>query len=86
MGTAQTPMIDAHHHLWDRPGWRYLLDEILAELDEDRRADLLSRVSQSKQSLLTTTDIQLFDPMMIADWQRWRIENGTLMADSKETT
>ncbi|MEJ2486610.1 MAG: DNA replication/repair protein RecF [Anaerolineales bacterium] len=63
-----------------------LLDEILAELDEDRRADLLSRVSQSKQSLLTTTDIQLFDPMMITDWKRWRIENGTLMVDSKETT
>lgn len=21
------PIIDAHHHLWDRPGWRYLLEE-----------------------------------------------------------
>lgn len=21
------PIIDAHHHLWDRPGWRYLADE-----------------------------------------------------------
>ena len=59
-----------------------LLDEVLAELDEDRRADLLSRVSQSKQSLLTTTDIQLFDPGNIADWQRWRIENGTLQTES----
>jgi hypothetical protein len=26
------PIIDPHHHLWDRPGWRYLLDEILADL------------------------------------------------------
>lgn len=26
------PIIDAHHHLWDRPGWRYLLDEMLADL------------------------------------------------------
>src|SRR5689334_14021240 len=25
------PIIDAHHHLWDRPGWRYLLDELLAD-------------------------------------------------------
>src|ERR1700726_4149360 len=25
------PIIDCHHHLWDRPGWRYLLDELLAD-------------------------------------------------------
>jgi len=25
-------IIDPHHHLWDRPGWRYLLDEFLADL------------------------------------------------------
>ena len=28
------PIIDAHHHLWDRPGWRYLLDELLADVSE----------------------------------------------------
>jgi DNA replication and repair protein RecF len=59
-----------------------LLDEVLAELDEERRADLLSRVSRSKQSLLTTTDIQLFDPEIITDWQRWRIQNGTLQTET----
>lgn len=26
------PIIDPHHHLWDQPGWRYLLDELLADL------------------------------------------------------
>lgn len=26
-------IIDPHHHLWDRPGWRYLLDELLADLN-----------------------------------------------------
>ena len=26
------PIFDAHHHLWDRPGWRYLLDELLADI------------------------------------------------------
>lgn len=26
------PIVDAHHHLWDRPGWRYLLDEFLADI------------------------------------------------------
>ena len=25
------PIIDAHHHLWDRPNWRYLADELLAD-------------------------------------------------------
>ena len=24
-------IIDPHHHLWDRPGWRYLLDELVAD-------------------------------------------------------
>jgi len=27
----QLPIIDPHHHLWDRPGWRYLLPEMLAD-------------------------------------------------------
>jgi L-fuconolactonase len=27
----ELPTIDPHHHLWDRPGWRYLLDELLAD-------------------------------------------------------
>ncbi len=26
------PIVDPHHHLWDRPGWRYLLDDILADI------------------------------------------------------
>ena len=25
------PIIDPHHHLWDREGWRYLLDDLLAD-------------------------------------------------------
>ena len=25
------PIVDPHHHLWDRPGWRYLLDDLLAD-------------------------------------------------------
>ncbi len=27
------PIVDPHHHLWDRPGWRYLLDELLADVN-----------------------------------------------------
>jgi DNA replication and repair protein RecF len=55
-----------------------LLDEVLAELDEERRADLLARVTQSEQSLLTTTDLLLFDPEMIKSWHQYRIHGGSL--------
>jgi L-fuconolactonase len=27
------PIVDPHHHLWDRAGWRYLLDDLLADTD-----------------------------------------------------
>jgi hypothetical protein len=27
------PVIDTHHHLWDRNGWTYLLPELLADLN-----------------------------------------------------
>ena len=26
-------IVDPHHHLWDRPDWRYLLDELLADTE-----------------------------------------------------
>jgi L-fuconolactonase len=29
----QLPIIDPHHHLWDHPGNRYLLDELLADVN-----------------------------------------------------
>lgn len=31
------PIVDPHHHLWDRPGWRYLLDELLIDLHSGHR-------------------------------------------------
>jgi L-fuconolactonase len=27
----ELPICDPHHHLWDHPGRRYLLDELLAD-------------------------------------------------------
>ncbi len=45
------PIIDPHHHLWDQPGWRYLLDELLADIrtGHDVRATVYV---QSARSLL----------------------------------
>lgn len=31
------PIVDPHHHLWDRPNWRYLLPELLADLNAGHR-------------------------------------------------
>jgi predicted TIM-barrel fold metal-dependent hydrolase len=33
------PIVDPHHHLWDTPdwGWRYLLDEVLADVGSGHR-------------------------------------------------
>src|ERR1700747_341818 len=30
---SELPIIDTHHHLWDRGGWTYLLPELLADLN-----------------------------------------------------
>ena len=55
-----------------------LLDEVLAELDESRRVDLLGRVTQCEQALLTTTDLNLFTQEFAASAQLWKIEAGQL--------
>lgn len=31
------PIIDAHHHLWDKPGDHYMVDEVLADFNEGHR-------------------------------------------------
>jgi DNA replication and repair protein RecF len=53
-----------------------LLDEVLAELDTGRRRDLLDRLSQSEQTLLTTTDLDLFLPEFVQRASLWRVQNG----------
>ena len=39
-------IVDPHHHLWERPGWRYRLDDILADIrtGHDVRATVLVQV------------------------------------------
>jgi DNA replication and repair protein RecF len=55
-----------------------LLDEVLAELDTGRRADLLSHLLQSEQVLMTTTDLDLFDPEFVGKSRLWKIEGGRI--------
>lgn len=55
-----------------------LFDEALAELDPHRRADLLAHLTDSDQSLLTTTDLDLFMPDFLEHANLWQIAGGRL--------
>ncbi len=56
-----------------------LLDEVLAELDPDRRYDLLARLLDSEQAMLTTTDLHLFEPDFVQRANIWNIRDGRLV-------
>jgi len=53
-----------------------LLDEVMAELDLFRRADLLKYVGESEQVLFTTTDLNLFPSEFVEKAEMWQVENG----------
>jgi DNA replication and repair protein RecF len=53
-----------------------LLDEILAELDVQRRGDLLETLNDYEQALLTTTDLGLFASNFVASTTVWKINAG----------
>jgi DNA replication and repair protein RecF len=53
-----------------------LLDEVLAELDGQRRHDLLERLAECEQSMLTTTDLEAFERGFIQQARLWRIHAG----------
>jgi DNA replication and repair protein RecF len=55
-----------------------LLDEVLAELDEARRADLLRFLQEGAQSILTTTDLQLFTPDFVRRAAIWNLHAGCI--------
>lgn len=63
-----------------------LLDEVLAELDPQRRADLLTRLTQAEQALLTTTDLDLFTEAFVQTAQQWHIQGGTLQTEVKPSS
>jgi DNA replication and repair protein RecF len=56
-----------------------LLDEVMAELDTSRRADLLKYVGEDQQVLFTTTDLTLFSPEFTNAAEIWDVKNGVVM-------
>ncbi|MEW5939978.1 MAG: DNA replication/repair protein RecF [Chloroflexota bacterium] len=60
-----------------------LLDEVMAELDLHRRADLLKYLDQTEQSLLTATDLGMFTPEFVQSAKVWRVRTGNVQTDPK---
>ena len=53
-----------------------LLDEMLAELDPQRRHDLLEVLKDAEQALLTSTDLDMFEADFVAQHEVWHVDNG----------
>jgi DNA replication and repair protein RecF len=53
-----------------------LLDEVLAELDIQHRADLLAYLEKIEQAMLTTTDLNLFPPGFTEKAKIWQVGSG----------
>ncbi len=68
----------------DRSGeWPLLLlDEVLAELDPQRRHELLQRINGAEQVLLTTADLDMVMPQFRSQACVWRVSAGTVQPET----
>jgi DNA replication and repair protein RecF len=55
-----------------------LLDEVIAELDSTRRADLLARLDPNTQTLMTTTEPDIFTDDFLAGARVWQVTAGQI--------
>ena len=55
-----------------------LLDEVLAELDAERREDLLQRVQHARQAVLTAADLSMFSDLFRSTATIWQVEAGRI--------
>jgi DNA replication and repair protein RecF len=55
-----------------------LLDDVLSELDATRRRQLLDAVSSCNQVIITTTDIDCFEPGFLSNTARYKVSAGTV--------
>jgi len=61
-----------------------LLDEVMAELDLQRRTDLLQYIGETEQVLFTTTDTKLFSTEFVEAAEIWKVHDGTVQVQKKE--
>jgi DNA replication and repair protein RecF len=62
-----------------------LLDEVMAELDAQRRTDLLQYIDREQQVLFTTTDLNLFTPEFAEQADIWDVQGGTVQPGRSAT-
>src|SRR3954468_765131 len=55
------PIIDPHHHLWDRPSWRYLLDDLLADTNSGH--NILATVFVQARAMLRADGPEALKPL-----------------------
>ncbi len=55
-----------------------LLDEVLAELDAERREDLLARIQPARQAVLTAADLSMFTDTFRQIATIWHVQAGTV--------
>jgi DNA replication and repair protein RecF len=60
-----------------------LLDETLAELDSQRRLDLLNVLQECDQGMLTTTDLNLFSPDFVRQSTVWQVRAGCVVREDQ---
>ncbi len=56
----------------------FLLDEVVAELDSKRRAFLLERLDGQAQTLVTTTELEIFSPAFLERARVFKVVNGQI--------
>ncbi|MBN1565863.1 MAG: DNA replication and repair protein RecF, partial [Anaerolineae bacterium] len=62
-----------------------LLDEVIAELDANRRAYLLGRINGVSQALLTTTEPDIFTADFLQKATRWHVTAGQITTMNGQT-
>jgi DNA replication and repair protein RecF len=57
-----------------------LLDEVLAEFDQSRRAYLLEQVNSVEQAILTATDPEMFSADFLERAVVWKVKGGIVQS------
>ena len=60
-----------------------LLDEVLVELDTQRRQDLLAALDTVEQAMLTTTDLHAFAPAFVEKTEVWQVQDGEVKKNTE---
>ncbi len=55
-----------------------LLDDVMSELDEERRHHLMDAIHGEQQAIITACDLSSFAPSFLAEATLWRIEGGRI--------